>query len=208
MTNKMFKHSDFVTICHVGEKTNRCNLQYYYMHICIFIVNLLFSRKTKNAADQSIINKYSLNLIIFLGKKNKGASRRAQNTRILQTYTTLLEMTAEFFLRSLETPYTTATHRTVVVWIHAWEAHSSSQARRGALHGGSTRQHHKVPTPGRTRREASRSPGASPPHPAARATNKMRRYSVADAPPPSYGPRGSLVVHSPPHTGPGRGCPA
>jgi len=81
MTNKMFKHSDFVTICHVGKKTNRCNLQYYYMHICIFIVNLLFSRKTKNDADRSIINKYSLNLIIFLGKKNKGASRRAQNTR-------------------------------------------------------------------------------------------------------------------------------
>jgi len=39
------------------------------MHICIFIVNLLFSRKTKNAADRSIINKYSLNLIIFLGEK-------------------------------------------------------------------------------------------------------------------------------------------
>jgi len=64
MTNKMFKHSDFVTICHVGKKTNRCNLQYYYMHICIFIVNLLFSRKTKNDADRSIINKYSLNLIL------------------------------------------------------------------------------------------------------------------------------------------------
>jgi len=72
-----------------GKKTNRCNLQYYYyMQICIFIVNLLFSRKTKNAADRSIINKYSLNLIIFLGK-NKGASSRAQSTvsyRPIQLY--------------------------------------------------------------------------------------------------------------------------
>ena len=85
MTNKMFKHSDFVTICHVGGKKNRCNLQYYYyMHICIFIVNLLFSRKTKNAADRSIINKYSLNLIIFLGGKIR-ARQGARNVLVFYT---------------------------------------------------------------------------------------------------------------------------
>jgi len=85
----MFKHSDFVTICHVGEKTNRCNLQYYYMHICIFIVNLLFSRKTKHAADRSIINKYSLNLIIFLGGKiraRQGARKILVSYRPIQLY--------------------------------------------------------------------------------------------------------------------------
>jgi len=70
MTNKMFKHSDFVTICHVGGK--KIDATFSTIIICIYVSSLLiffFQGKQKNAADRSIINKYSLNLIIFLGKK-------------------------------------------------------------------------------------------------------------------------------------------